>query len=234
MLHLHQIQAETHAEFLKQGRIDPITGETLKAGDEIVFCADCKSAFLADSWNYMEGEHCGQSDTLAEFPQPRSLSFRYEPIKLDDNFIFKDLLYEHPVVEEVYRGLFEELSHINLNFGEEKPRSKVAIYANGVWVKLDFIFGNGWRVRFKDIQKIKLVQRKGIFGNIISDFAIYLRDKRFKKVRISSNEIGLRKCLWALCRINYFIDVELQLVRKSEISFANKLIRDYEAKFKWI
>lgn len=54
--------------FLAEKRKDPLTGERFQENDEIVFCASCKSAFLKDSWEYMGGEHCGQLETLAVFP----------------------------------------------------------------------------------------------------------------------------------------------------------------------
>jgi uncharacterized RDD family membrane protein YckC len=54
--------------FLKENRQDPVTGDGFGIGDEIVFCASCKSAFLKESWEYMDSKHCGQIATLTRFP----------------------------------------------------------------------------------------------------------------------------------------------------------------------
>ncbi|WP_338815756.1 hypothetical protein V9L05_22390 (plasmid) [Bernardetia sp. Wsw4-3y2] len=64
----HILQKEKHQDFLKQERIDPITGDILQEGDEIVICASCKSAFLVDSWEYMDRKHCQQKLTLKKIP----------------------------------------------------------------------------------------------------------------------------------------------------------------------
>ncbi|MEM6298405.1 MAG: hypothetical protein AAF740_06925 [Bacteroidota bacterium] len=67
-MHVHHLTLEEHREFLEEERNDPITGEILEAGDEVVVCASCKSAFLKDSWEYLGKRHCGQSRTLREIP----------------------------------------------------------------------------------------------------------------------------------------------------------------------
>ncbi|MGF1532766.1 MAG: tetratricopeptide repeat protein [Bernardetiaceae bacterium] len=68
MIHKHLLDKRQHAELLQENRSDPLTGETLKAGDEVVFCAGCSSAFLLGSWHYIGGRHCGQSATLSRPP----------------------------------------------------------------------------------------------------------------------------------------------------------------------
>ncbi len=75
---IHTLDKETHSEFLAQKRIDPITGDLLQENDEIVICAACKSAFLADSWEYIDRKHCDQHVTLREIP-------KQEVFKLDKN-----------------------------------------------------------------------------------------------------------------------------------------------------
>ncbi len=59
---------EKETFFLKENRQDPVTGDEFCVGDEIVFCASCKSAFLKESWEYMNSKHCGQTFTLKKFP----------------------------------------------------------------------------------------------------------------------------------------------------------------------
>ncbi len=59
---------EKETFFIKENRQDPVTGDGFCLGDEIVFCASCKSAFLKESWEYMDSKHCGQTATLNRFP----------------------------------------------------------------------------------------------------------------------------------------------------------------------
>ncbi len=72
-MHIHQLDPQRHEKFLTQARIDPITGDTLEAGDKIVLCAECKSAFHTDSWSYLGNRHCNQTNTLPAIPQNTSL-----------------------------------------------------------------------------------------------------------------------------------------------------------------
>ncbi|WP_338766658.1 hypothetical protein WAF17_04265 [Bernardetia sp. ABR2-2B] len=50
------------------GRTDPITGDSVKENDTVVFCATCQSCFLEDSWMYMNEIHCEQNQTLDSIP----------------------------------------------------------------------------------------------------------------------------------------------------------------------
>lgn len=72
-MYIHQLDPKKHEKFLTQSRIDPITGDVLEAGDKIVLCAECKSAFQEDSWHYLGNRHCNQSNTLPAIPQTTSL-----------------------------------------------------------------------------------------------------------------------------------------------------------------
>jgi len=65
-LHVHRLDSETHAHFLAEQRKDPITGEAFLAGDTVVCCACCGSAFELGSWEYLGGKHCDQQETLPE------------------------------------------------------------------------------------------------------------------------------------------------------------------------
>ncbi len=68
MSNFHTLEANRHSTFLTEGRNDPFTKERLKSGDRVVFCANCHQAFLADSWQQLNGKHCNQSGTLSSFP----------------------------------------------------------------------------------------------------------------------------------------------------------------------
>lgn len=69
-IHIHILEENQHREFLNQRRQDLYSKQELKAGDSIVFCARCRSAFLLDSWRAMGNQHrqCQTEETLAEFP----------------------------------------------------------------------------------------------------------------------------------------------------------------------
>ena len=52
-MNTHKINSHSHSDFLNEKRQDPITGDLIVEGDEIVFCQECKSAFLKSSWEYL-------------------------------------------------------------------------------------------------------------------------------------------------------------------------------------
>ncbi|AFM03172.1 hypothetical protein Fleli_0711 [Bernardetia litoralis DSM 6794] len=72
-MHTHIIRNPRHKAFLNENRSDPITGDEIKEGDKIVFCAICKSAFLYDTWLYLDKTHCNQGETLGKFPSSQKL-----------------------------------------------------------------------------------------------------------------------------------------------------------------
>lgn len=80
-IHSHFIDKHKHAHFLAQKRQDSITHEIIQAGDEVVFCSVCKSAFMVDSWEYIGRSHCHQSQTLKKVPALRSLSLDRKKIE---------------------------------------------------------------------------------------------------------------------------------------------------------
>lgn len=71
--HVHQIDSNKHQAFLAQLRKDPVAKREFRTGDEVVFCAICKAAFLKTIWisPVVKEEHCGQTDTLDSIPSPR-------------------------------------------------------------------------------------------------------------------------------------------------------------------
>jgi hypothetical protein len=74
-LNTYKVNTASHSDFLNEKRQDPITGDLILEGDEIVFCQECKSAFLKSSWEYLDKNHCNQSQTLQLFPKSLILSF---------------------------------------------------------------------------------------------------------------------------------------------------------------
>jgi formylglycine-generating enzyme required for sulfatase activity len=66
-VHRIRLDAHEHATFLAENRKDPITKEPLRAGMEIVVCANDKYAFIADSWTGA-CPLCQCTDTLPTVP----------------------------------------------------------------------------------------------------------------------------------------------------------------------
>lgn len=81
MSHTHHLNINAHSDFLKQARIDPITGEKIEEGHTIVICAACKSAFFIESWEYLGNTHCNQENTLSEIPVARTLQLVAKPLE---------------------------------------------------------------------------------------------------------------------------------------------------------
>jgi hypothetical protein len=80
-LHIHRLDTNRHKHLFAERRKDPLTQEPLRAGDEVVFCARCQSAFLVESWKYLNGKHgrCKQPQTLREIPGERPVRLEHEP-----------------------------------------------------------------------------------------------------------------------------------------------------------
>lgn len=64
--HVNTLHAKRHRAFLEQRCCDPVTKEPFGAGDRVVMCATCRSAFLESSWRGCGGSHCGQQNTLRD------------------------------------------------------------------------------------------------------------------------------------------------------------------------
>ncbi len=83
---------ENQTHFLQENRQDPITGDDFSIGDEIVFCAECKSAFLKDSWIFMNKRHCNQNKTLKNFPVLQRLLLEKPKVVLHNRAEVEDRL----------------------------------------------------------------------------------------------------------------------------------------------
>ncbi|WP_338792052.1 hypothetical protein [Bernardetia sp. MNP-M8] len=80
--HSHILNSSSHSHII--GRTDPITGDSVKENDRVVFCTVCKSCFLEDSWVYMNERHCEQNQTLDTIP---ALASRLVSKKIKDELI---------------------------------------------------------------------------------------------------------------------------------------------------
>ncbi len=107
-MNIHTLEQEKHQDFLKQERIDPITGDILQEGDQVVICASCKSAFLADSWLYMDGKHCNQTHTLREIPKQEVVKIDRESRneRLDKLAFYQFRTVKESEVTNIYTGFF--------------------------------------------------------------------------------------------------------------------------------
>ncbi|WP_291726561.1 hypothetical protein [Bernardetia sp.] len=102
MYYSHYLEKDKHQDFLLQQRVDPITGERIEAGDKVVFCASCKSAFFEESWQYLEGKHCNQTKTLKNIPVAKTLWLKAKPLEFlpfdfkgfDVHVVYKTLIYK--------------------------------------------------------------------------------------------------------------------------------------------
>ncbi|AFM05525.1 hypothetical protein Fleli_3193 [Bernardetia litoralis DSM 6794] len=105
-MHIHKINStsQEHQNFLAQNRKDPITGDTILEGDEVVFCAGCKSVFLKDTWEYLGNQHCEQSETLVKFPLS---SVKLDLVAKDDIF-FYTYLYTNDKNQSYIPNLYPE------------------------------------------------------------------------------------------------------------------------------
>ncbi len=106
MLHTHQLNATNHSDFLKQERIDPITGEKIEEGHTIVICAACKSAFFIESWEYLGNTHCIQDETLTHIPINKSLQLVAKPSEYLP-FMFRKGSYFPWDEEEANKGYYK-------------------------------------------------------------------------------------------------------------------------------
>ena len=86
-MNIHKLNIENHSQII--GRQDGVTGDTIKANDEIVFCAACQSVFLKDSWEYMKNQHCEQSQTLNFVPSPIPKLIIRKGDKSNDKLIYE-------------------------------------------------------------------------------------------------------------------------------------------------
>ncbi|MEM6299967.1 MAG: hypothetical protein AAF740_14860, partial [Bacteroidota bacterium] len=127
MIHTHVINPYYHADFLAQNRQDPITGEALQANDRIVFCAHCQSAFLEESWEYLGGEHCGQKNTLENFPKQQALTLAWKEL---DGILYQVKTSTHKEVSS-----FPLMAIVSLLIGlsQSAPNFLIYILAFGIY-----------------------------------------------------------------------------------------------------
>jgi hypothetical protein len=70
------LEETQHGEFLQSKPYDPITGDYLIAGDEVLVCNVCHSVLLKDSLEYLSWKHCSQSDFSLSLPHTGHLTVK--------------------------------------------------------------------------------------------------------------------------------------------------------------
>lgn len=180
-IHIHTVDPIKHNAFLREERKDPFTKEKIKAGDRIVFCAKCKSAFLYSSWQLMQSKHCKQQNTLSEFSSIEIAKTRFKIVQNPSSFQRKTLPnWINKITLFALGGIIIAFSSIYF----------IKFYSTNIknvpktLYEEDFSSPNGWRLvegaEFKDESLFYLIQEDNTYGlslwNLInfrdSDFSI--------------------------------------------------------------
>lgn len=70
------LNRKTHISVLADHRIDPVTKELLKVGDEVCACAKCKTIYSRKVWDSVKRKTCcDQNKTLSEIPNTEYINF---------------------------------------------------------------------------------------------------------------------------------------------------------------
>ncbi|WP_375560100.1 hypothetical protein ACE193_20640 [Bernardetia sp. OM2101] len=143
MIYSHKLSSKNkrHKKFLEEERNDPITGDKIIEGNEIVLCGACKSAFLLDSWNYMARSHCNQPFTLKEIPTKQHVVKELEPEK---EYFFdkatKTTIIEERIIFNIAMGvlLFPVIVFLSMKFLDmmtaKKPKIEDINQQSTIWL----------------------------------------------------------------------------------------------------
>ncbi|WP_291727340.1 hypothetical protein [Bernardetia sp.] len=241
-MHTHKIDKYLHQDFLEEKRKDPITGDLIEVDSEIVFCARCKSAFFRESWEFMDRRHCGQNQTLRNFPISRELLLN-API-INPAFI-TPLSSSYSVAEwNKHLKIFEveekkAVIHLKSTFLESWQASKRMIQS-------PFSTSHFEEIK-KKTSKIKSItnpigESKNIFtffdeypiGFIFTLFTIAFAAYSFIFYEMSVLVLAILGTIWiglAITFINQFYKFKLQNVgsrKKISIFSSNVLVDSYE------
>lgn len=156
-MNIHTVEEKKHKIFLKEERRDPFTKQKIKAGDQIVFCAKCKSVFLVSSWNTIGDKHCNQIETLQRFPDSDKerliiINKKYNnvPVYLKALKNTKDFLQNFHLLQKLifWRNSFCNFGKITLYMNEKKT-CKVYFLISVLFLPLllvTFFLGIGWTI----------------------------------------------------------------------------------------
>ncbi len=157
-MNIHTLEKEKHYDFLQQERIDPITGDILQEGDQIVICASCKSAFLVDSWGYMDYKHCNQTHTLREIPKQEAVKIDRESRneRLNNLAFYQFRTVKESEAVNIFTGFFALIGGI-ISYG-----MYVSNNFEFLLIGLSIIF-SGWLWGKKKYKQKSLVLNSGYF-----------------------------------------------------------------------
>lgn len=179
MTNQHYLDKDLDSDFLKQGRIDPITGEKIEEGHTIVICAACKSAFFIESWEYLGENHCNQSDTLIEIPKAKNLFLEAKPLEYLP-FLFKKGSYKQDKILKNVLG--NTLLLFLFSFGAIS--TLVLSVLVGYWTTPIF----GVLTLFGMLGSISLIMNKAKFTNL---FTKKINPKQASKLALNSKKQAL-------------------------------------------
>ncbi|WP_338763857.1 hypothetical protein WAF17_20565 [Bernardetia sp. ABR2-2B] len=204
----HTLEQEKHSDFLKQERIDPITGDILQEGDNVVICASCKSAFLVDSWSYMDYKHCNQTHTLREIPRQEAVKIDRESRteRLDKLAFFQFRTVKQSEITSIYTGFFALIGAIasyfsyllNMNFilvgvaavlvgigiGKKMYKQKQLILDSG-----HFIINNGQKNELIEGVDVKTIStEKDTFFSFLANSILFNKEEDFYHLVITTKD----------------------------------------------
>lgn len=194
-MHTHIIQIPRHQAFLNENRSDPITGDSIKEGDEIIFCAICKSAFLHDTWLYLDKTHCNQTETLGKFPLSE---------KLEISGVTRPPLYVigcNDKVSNSYGNLLNETDNHFMNtpvvvdkhsFYQKHTFSIWTIVVSAVLIILTMLLGVAPLSLGITFAAIMTIGIKAMFFKDKKIFAPSKKQKEIESIEIHRNYISIR------------------------------------------
>lgn len=234
-------------DFLHENRTDPITGDLIRPGDKVVFCANCQSAFLQGSWEYLEGEHCGQTDTLPDIPKTQSLSLRWEL----DGRLFR--AYQMQRARETGISMVAAFVLIQIFVRVFSVASDIApflygtMYALSTLLPLPFqrgrvsaieIFKNGFRVRrilkkktthrLHTIDRFVVRRRKGFLVKRLFELTFQFKNGKTETIVFGDNKSTAKDFLRALKYLSAQVPVYLELPEGEAKAYAQFLKRTYQ------
>lgn len=179
-----QLNREEHSDFFLQNRIDPITREPFIENDQIVICASCKCAFLADTWNNIGSTHCGQTNTLLAIPR-NEFAGLFSPPTILDFTVTPMVIYEGTPIKFRWSVQNARGCEIDNNIGNVPISGQIEIMPVGTQEKIYTLtaFTNLRRIR-KQV-KIRIVPIPTIQRILIpSDSGLHIDIPKLSSINI--------------------------------------------------
>jgi len=215
--HIHKLDSQRHSHII--GRLDGVTGDSIEADNIVVFCANCQSVFLKESWEYMNSKHCEQSETL-DFIPPQATSF-FAKKREKFNFEFSDYSFS-----ETLQVIFTTISASVLLIIFPKLFSEIPFYLQTISaLVLSIVFGflaktKSFRETFgANTKKVKITE-KGIELKG-EDFYSFQEIEAIEYVK--TYETAYPKSRSLLDKSKNTSDNSLYIIRRNKITIRHKL-----------